>query len=142
MDCRVILRKRFIRFADFVRHRHLIDVYIPASLLACAASCIYVVLNNRDAGIWAERPSLLSSLLAALLWAWLGIVNVATRLVSCCDLYYNELVSPFFKRTGKRRKRVFFLCLCVIAVNARLKMSLVSLNYLNCQSWTEWKVLS
>lgn len=108
----VILRKWFIRFADFVRHRHLIDMYIPASLLACIASCICVVINNRNGGIWAERPSLLSSLLAALLWAWLGRVNLATWLVSCCDLYYNELVSPFFKCTVKRWKCFFSLFVC------------------------------
>lgn len=95
----------------FVRHRHLIDMCIPASLLACVASCVCLVKNNRDRGIWAERPSLLSSLLAALLWAWLGTANLAARLVSCCDLYYNELVSPFFKRKGKRRKRFFFFAL-------------------------------
>lgn len=112
MGRRVILRKRFIRFADFVRHRGLIDMYIPASLLACMTSCVCLIINNRDRGIWAERPSLLPSLLAALLWAWLGTVNLATQLVSCCDLYYNELVSPFFKRTGKRRKRFFSLFVC------------------------------
>ena len=131
MGRRVILRKQFIRFADFVRHKHLIDMYIPASLLACVASCVCVVINNRDWGIQAERPSLLSSVLAAFLRAWIGTVNLAARLVSCCDLYYNELVSPFFKRTGKRRNAffVFFFCLCVITVNARLKMSRVLVNY-------------
>lgn len=97
----------------FVRHRHLIDMCIPASLLACVTSCVCVVINNRDGGIWAERPSLLSSLLAALLWAWLGTANLAARLVSCCDLYYKELVSPFFKRTGKRQKCIFFFFVCV-----------------------------
>lgn len=91
-----------------MRHRHLIDMCIPASLLACVTSCVCVVINNRDGGIWAERPSLLSSLLAALLWAWLGTANLAARLVSCCDLYYKELVSLFFKRMGKKRKCFLF----------------------------------
>lgn len=112
---------------------HMIDTYtVPASLLACEAPWVCLVINNRhgESGLKDRRSY------RALLWIRLGTVNLATWLISCCDLYYNERVSSFFKRMDKRQNAFFS---CVIDVNARLKMSPVHLKcFLNCQNWTRW----
>lgn len=137
MGRRVILRKRFIRFADFFCASQTFDWHVYTCLIISlrgverlrghkqqgrgnlgwrTVALIELVGSSPVSPAWHSK---FSHPACKLLWPFITM----------------SLDLPFFKMYSQKMKTLFFflLCLCVIAVNARLKMSLAPLNYLNCQ---------
>lgn len=141
MGRRVILRKQFIRFADFCASQAF-DWHVYTCLII--SLCDFLCLRGHKQ---QGRGNLGWKTIALIKLVGSSPVSLAWHNKFGCPackllwpLLQRGCISIFQTYGQKTKMFFFFLCLHVIAMNARLKMSLFPLNYLNCQSWTEWKL--